>query len=42
MQLSVFDEQAEDDSDELQARLSDVRIEMEYPSTSREAQKVPL
>ncbi|XP_038849865.1 protein diaphanous homolog 1 isoform X1 [Salvelinus namaycush] len=29
VQLSVFDEQAEDDSDELQARLSDVRIEMD-------------
>uniref|UniRef100_A0AAZ3SMQ9 Diaphanous related formin 1 n=1 Tax=Oncorhynchus tshawytscha TaxID=74940 RepID=A0AAZ3SMQ9_ONCTS len=36
VQLSVFDEQAEDDSDELQARLNDVRIEMEYPSTTRE------
>ncbi|XP_041710046.1 protein diaphanous homolog 1 isoform X3 [Coregonus clupeaformis] len=29
VQLSVFDEQAEDDSDELQARLNDVRIEMD-------------
>uniref|UniRef100_A0AAY5KZ49 Diaphanous related formin 1 n=1 Tax=Esox lucius TaxID=8010 RepID=A0AAY5KZ49_ESOLU len=32
VQLSVFDDQAEDDSDELQARLNDIRIEMEYPS----------
>ena len=31
VQLSVFDDQAEDDSDELKARLDDVRIEMEYP-----------
>ncbi|XP_041694570.2 protein diaphanous homolog 1-like isoform X2 [Coregonus clupeaformis] len=29
VQLSVFDEQAEDDSEELQARLNDVRIEMD-------------
>ncbi|CDQ98932.1 unnamed protein product [Oncorhynchus mykiss] len=34
VQLSVFDDQAEDDSEELQARLNDVRVEMEYPSTS--------
>ncbi|CAL8354942.1 unnamed protein product [Merluccius merluccius] len=33
VQLSVFDEQAEDDSDELKARLDDIRFEMEYPST---------
>uniref|UniRef100_A0A667Y729 Diaphanous related formin 1 n=1 Tax=Myripristis murdjan TaxID=586833 RepID=A0A667Y729_9TELE len=33
VQLSVFDEQAEDDSDELKARLDDIRIEMEYPFT---------
>uniref|UniRef100_A0A674A2Z9 Diaphanous related formin 1 n=1 Tax=Salmo trutta TaxID=8032 RepID=A0A674A2Z9_SALTR len=32
VQLSVFDDQAEDDSEELQARLNDVRVEMEYPS----------
>uniref|UniRef100_A0A4W5MPB4 GBD/FH3 domain-containing protein n=1 Tax=Hucho hucho TaxID=62062 RepID=A0A4W5MPB4_9TELE len=29
VQLSVFDDQAEDDSEELQARLNDVRIEMD-------------
>ncbi|XP_012989041.4 protein diaphanous homolog 1 isoform X2 [Esox lucius] len=29
VQLSVFDDQAEDDSDELQARLNDIRIEMD-------------
>ncbi|XP_029917133.1 protein diaphanous homolog 1 isoform X2 [Myripristis murdjan] len=29
VQLSVFDEQAEDDSDELKARLDDIRIEMD-------------
>ncbi|KAJ8015354.1 hypothetical protein DPEC_G00025260 [Dallia pectoralis] len=29
VQLSVFDDQAEDDSDELQARLNDVQIEMD-------------
>uniref|UniRef100_A0A8C7L1Y7 Diaphanous related formin 1 n=1 Tax=Oncorhynchus kisutch TaxID=8019 RepID=A0A8C7L1Y7_ONCKI len=34
VQLSVFDDQAEDDSEELQARLNDVRVEMEYPSSS--------
>lgn len=33
VQLSVFDDQAEDDSEELKARLDDIRIEMEYPST---------
>lgn len=31
VQLTVFDEQAEDDSEDLKARLDDVRIEMEYP-----------
>lgn len=31
MQLNVFDEQAEDDSDDLRGRLEDIRIEMEYP-----------
>ncbi|KAG7465365.1 hypothetical protein MATL_G00175680 [Megalops atlanticus] len=35
VQLMVFDEQAEEDSDDLRARLEDVRIEMEYPSTKR-------
>ncbi|KAJ8405270.1 hypothetical protein AAFF_G00322610 [Aldrovandia affinis] len=35
VQLSVFDDQAEDDSDELRGRLEDVRLEMEYPSTGR-------
>ncbi|XP_064874617.1 protein diaphanous homolog 1-like [Oncorhynchus nerka] len=29
VQLSVFDDQAEDDSEELQARLNDVRVEMD-------------
>lgn len=33
VQLTVFDEQAEDDSEDLKARLDDIRIEMEYPST---------
>uniref|UniRef100_A0A8C9XF54 Diaphanous related formin 1 n=1 Tax=Sander lucioperca TaxID=283035 RepID=A0A8C9XF54_SANLU len=33
VQLMVFDEQAEDDSEDLKARLEDIRIEMEYPST---------
>uniref|UniRef100_A0A7N8XX72 Diaphanous related formin 1 n=1 Tax=Mastacembelus armatus TaxID=205130 RepID=A0A7N8XX72_9TELE len=32
VQLTVFDEQAEDDSEDLKARLDDIRIEMEYPS----------
>uniref|UniRef100_A0AAQ6AEL7 Diaphanous related formin 1 n=1 Tax=Amphiprion ocellaris TaxID=80972 RepID=A0AAQ6AEL7_AMPOC len=32
VQLMVFDEQAEDDSEDLKARLDDIRIEMEYPS----------
>ncbi|RXM99925.1 Protein diaphanous-like 1 [Acipenser ruthenus] len=31
VQLSVFDDHSEDDSEELRARLEDVRIEMEYP-----------
>uniref|UniRef100_A0A8C9TAY7 Diaphanous related formin 1 n=1 Tax=Scleropages formosus TaxID=113540 RepID=A0A8C9TAY7_SCLFO len=31
VQLNVFDDQAEDDSEELKVRLDDVRIEMEYP-----------
>ncbi|KAL7394643.1 hypothetical protein ABVT39_001113 [Epinephelus coioides] len=33
VQLTVFDEQAEDDSEDLKARLDDIRIEMEYPFT---------
>ncbi|MCI4381634.1 hypothetical protein PGIGA_G00254250 [Pangasianodon gigas] len=32
VQLQVFDEQAEEDSEDLRSRLEDVRIEMEYPS----------
>lgn len=39
VQLIVFDEQAEDDSEDLKARLDDIRIEMEYPSAG---QNVPL
>lgn len=39
VQLTVFDEQAEDDSEDLKARLDDIRIEMEYPSTGK---KFPL
>lgn len=35
VQLTVFDEQAEDDSEDLKARLDDIRIEMEYPSTGK-------
>ncbi len=35
VQLSVFDEQAEDDSEDLKARLDDIRIEMEYPFTGQ-------
>lgn len=35
VQLTVFDEQAEDDSEDLKARLDDIRIEMEYPSTGQ-------
>uniref|UniRef100_A0A3Q3DCP6 Diaphanous related formin 1 n=1 Tax=Hippocampus comes TaxID=109280 RepID=A0A3Q3DCP6_HIPCM len=31
VQLTVFDEQAEDDSEDLKSRLDDIRIEMEYP-----------
>lgn len=31
VQLQVFDEQAEEDSEDLRSRLEDVRIEMEYP-----------
>lgn len=32
VQLQVFDEQAEEDSEDLRSRLDDVRMEMEYPS----------
>lgn len=32
VQLQVFEEQAEEDSEDLRSRLDDVRIEMEYPS----------
>lgn len=32
VQLTVFHEQAEDDSEDLKSRLDDIRIEMEYPS----------
>uniref|UniRef100_A0A665UIK5 Diaphanous related formin 1 n=1 Tax=Echeneis naucrates TaxID=173247 RepID=A0A665UIK5_ECHNA len=35
VQLSVFDEQAEDDSEDLKTRLDDIRIEMEYPSMGK-------
>ncbi|GLD67347.1 protein diaphanous homolog 1 isoform X1, partial [Lates japonicus] len=35
VQLTVFDEQAEDDSEDLKARLDDIRIEMEYPYTGK-------
>lgn len=28
----MFEEQAEDDSEDLKTRLEDIRIEMEYPS----------
>lgn len=35
VQLSVFDEQAEDDSEDLKARLDDIRMEMEYPSAGQ-------
>lgn len=32
VQLQVFEEQADEDSEDLRSRLDDVRIEMEYPS----------
>lgn len=35
VQLTVFDEQAEDDSEDLKLRLDDIRFEMEYPSTGQ-------
>ncbi|TRY83826.1 hypothetical protein DNTS_031966 [Danionella cerebrum] len=31
VQLAVFDEQADEDSEDLRSRLDDIRIEMEYP-----------
>lgn len=34
VQLQVFDEQAEEDSEDLRSRLEDVRVEMEYPFRS--------
>ncbi|KAK5864809.1 hypothetical protein PBY51_016020 [Eleginops maclovinus] len=40
VQLTVFDEQAEDDSEDLKARLEDIRIEMEYPSTGQNCPSV--
>lgn len=40
VQLTVFDEQAEDDSEDLKARLDDIRIEMEYPSTGQNCPSV--
>lgn len=39
VQLTVFDEQAEDDFEDLKVRLDDIRMEMEYPSNR---QIVPL
>ncbi|KAJ1128095.1 hypothetical protein NDU88_006474 [Pleurodeles waltl] len=35
LQLAVFDEHSEGDSDDLKSRLDDIRIEMEYPSTAK-------
>uniref|UniRef100_A0A8D0HFY2 Diaphanous related formin 1 n=1 Tax=Sphenodon punctatus TaxID=8508 RepID=A0A8D0HFY2_SPHPU len=35
VQMSVFEEHGEEDSDELRSRLEDIRIEMEYPSSAR-------
>lgn len=42
VQLTVFDEQAEDDSEDLKARLDDIRIEMEYPSTGQNCPSVEI
>lgn len=42
VQLMVFDEQAEDDSEDLKARLEDIRIEMEYPSTGQNCSSVEI
>lgn len=42
VQLTVSDEQAEDDSEDLKARLDDIRIEMEYPSTGQNCHFVEM
>lgn len=42
VQLTVFDEQAEDDSEDLKARLDDIRMEMEYPSNGQNCSFVQL
>lgn len=42
VQLTVFDEQAEDDSEDLKVRLDDIRIEMEYPSTGQNCPSVEI
>lgn len=42
VQLNVFDDQAEDDSEDLKARLDDIRIEMEYPSTGQSCPSVEI
>lgn len=42
VQLTVFDEQAEDDSEDLKARLDDIRIEMEYPFTEQNFPSVEI
>ena len=42
VQLTVFDEQAEDDSEDLKARLDDIRIEMEYPFTGQNCPSVHI
>ncbi|KAI3351736.1 hypothetical protein L3Q82_020569 [Scortum barcoo] len=42
VQLTVFDEQAEDDSEDLKARLDDIRIEMEYPSAGQNCPSVKI
>ena len=34
VQLTVFDEQGEEDSYDLKGRLDDIRMEMEYPFTA--------
>ncbi len=31
VQLQVFEEQADEDSEDLRSRLDDIRLEMEYP-----------
>lgn len=35
VQLVVFDEHADEDSEDLKGRLDDIRMEMEYPFTDR-------